>query len=169
MELIARVRKTGKKIYSPWSEPLIRSAVRQSGRLAVKTISQSPEELVIRLKNGSSNGDLYLDRYDQITPMTDDNEDEDWMDVPSANVLWSSDKKEWQKLPKPSKALRLKAGEKIYLKLTPKNISGVETIDLSETTWLYADSVTYNRLPSKMYLHLSEGSGSAFMNMEMIH
>ena len=161
-----------KKAYSPWSDVLTRSAVNQTGSFSSQFISQSREELVIKLNSKLYNGDLMINNrsFALCTQQQPDDGNVDDLDEGTGiyvhAVSYSKDGTNWTPIGEKDE-IALKGGESLYL-----TFKGKEDKDLSKAYWkegyLEDEGVTYNRLPCNFHLSLN-GKGSAAMNGEMIH
>ncbi len=152
----------GKKMYSPYSDELCRSAVHQTGKFTSSVISQSKSKLVILLTSEQYNGvlefraDLGLNIGKDMQQLTD------YEGIPLVIDAISSDGRSWTKL-KEKEVVKIGGGESLYLRLQP---NGSKSISSGKV--LGGDGVTYNRLPSIFELNL-DGEGTAYMNAEAIH
>lgn len=156
-----------KKLYSPFSDVMMRSAVNQVGNFTSKLVSSAPDELIIKLTSAKYNADLILNHYglsivgDVMTSEAEPYEDSDY--PPVIISAYSTDNNTWTDLGE-GKGVTLKSGDSVYLKIKTKQ----EGIDLSKGTSLTSDNVTYDRLPCFFDVDL-DGTGTARQNGEYIH
>lgn len=155
-----------KKIYSSYSDSLLRSAVNQSGTFKTKLISRSEDELVIKVKSAKYNGKLVLDQYDSFTLAEDYTSFEyDEGGAVVSIAATSTDGKTWVDTPKKFK-ITLDAGQTIYLRFKGNN----SDTSLLDGKLIGSQEVRYNRLPSILTLSWEGDTGSsAWMNGELIH
>ncbi|MCR5338635.1 MAG: hypothetical protein K6E75_08755 [Lachnospiraceae bacterium] len=152
----------GKKLYSPYTDELSRSAVHQTGKFTSSVISQSKSKLVILLTSEQYNGvlefraDLGLDIGKDMQQLTD------YEGIPLVIEAISKDGQSWTTL-KEKEVVKIGGGESLYLKFKP---NGSQNISSGKA--LGGDGVTYNRLPSIFDLELG-GEGKAYMNAEALH
>lgn len=156
-----------KKLYSPFSDVMLRSAINQVGKFNSQLISSAPDELIIKLTSVRYNADLLL-AYSALSiegdvKTSEADPDIDYDHPPVIISAYSTDNNTWTELSE-GKKVTLKGEDSVYLKIRT-NLKG---IDLSKGTGLTSEDVTYDNLPSIFNLDL-DGTGSATQNSEYIH
>ena len=146
-----------KRIYSPYSSVLTRSAINQKGKFLSEKISCTQEELVVKLASLPYNADLILRAGSLFFPEEEEEE------IGLVIKGYSYDNKTWKNLSEEGK-ITLQAGKTVYLRL----ISGNGNQDMTLVNSLKGDVVTYDNLPCFFGIAIG-GEGSTTHNDEFIH
>ena len=156
-----RIRTYGtykkKRIYSPYSSVLTRSAINQNGKFLSEKISCTKDELVVKLESVPYNAALTL-RADSLCFPGEEDEG-----IALVIKGYSYDNKTWKILSQEGKLI-LPAGKTVYLRLT--SVNGNQ--DMTSGKSLYGDYVIYENLPCFFGIEIG-GEGSATHNNEFIH
>ena len=150
----------GKKVYSPFSETLRRSAVNMEGSFSSKVISRDADKLVVKITSAKNNGVLTLDSSLALFSKKDDIEDsENYVKLTS----YSTDGENYKDLAN-KETIELKGEESVYIIIEKID----ETSDLSKGSIIGTSELYYNGWPSFFYVVL-DGKGKAWQNTEYIH
>lgn len=144
-----------KRVYSPWSDTMKKSAINYVGKYTCQLVSPDMESITVKLSSDRYNGELVMDPDGFYF-----GEDVDWIEQCLTITEISIDGENWTKADK----ITLKAGESIYLKFEEPQ----GTHDLREITEISNDYVKYDGWPSFLYLTIN-GAGSTHHNDEYIH
>ena len=146
-----------KRIYSPFSSVLTRSAINQKGRFLSEKISCTQDELVLKLDSALYNADLTLGA--ESLYFRGEEEEEVGLTIKG----YSFDNKAWKNISEDGK-ITLQGGKAVYLKMTSSNGGA----DMTKVLSLYGDNVIYDRLPCFFGLAIG-GEGDTTHNDEFIH
>ncbi len=179
----------GKKLYSPFSKIMTRSAVYYIGKYKMEKVSCSANQLVVKLVSTKYNAELFLDEYsldisndsliqeEKVKPSVSDDDEfeediDDIYDEYEAHTgfdmilkAYSKDNKTWHKLPKDG--LSIKGGQTYYLRFVPANSAKKINPDPKKQLCLVGFA-HYNGLAC--FIGLPDGKeGNITFNGEMIH
>ena len=163
-----------KKLYSPYSEDLVRSAVNMHGRYTATVISRDSEKMEVCITSNPYNGILRIRSRDDLQLAEDWDNIEEWEGLPLTITAWSRDGENWTTLGQEDEIV-ICGDEQVYLQLARSE----DYIDWSEEddspakdllmgNYICSEEVDYNRLPSCFKLEL-DGEGVTWMNMDLIH
>lgn len=168
-----KIRSVGKykkkKIYSPFSEKLAKSACYTTGKYTISLVSQSPTNFVIKVKSDPYNGSLKIDKnaelyINNIPEGIDENEPNDKAELAG----WGKDGKTWK-----SGAAVINRGETVYLKINYKESKTLTQADLAESALLAQGEqsyvgINYNKTVASLRFPLN-GSGTTDLDTGYYH